>query len=309
MRTDPPEGTRAVRILRGVRRGRTVVLAVALAALFTSLTPGPMRATNVLSAGIVTPTSGTTATVFVFSVHFLSESPGQPPFPISAQVDEVVVVPLSFVEGSGTTADGTYRGSTTLPEGEWEVTFVATAPGPGPLDLEGPTIHVTQPIGTPTPAPTPDPTQAPTPSPTAGSTPPQTPQPTPPPTQPPTRRPPAQQTPPPSNPISPSTPGANLGATPALGASPSSSVRATDVPGSAGAVPSERGTPGSGPSAQPDETDDDAGLVRGNPWLFLGGGMATMGGAILVGQTVAWRKRRNGRSPGIPGAPGAPGAG
>ncbi|MGH2445949.1 MAG: hypothetical protein ACRDGD_07915 [Candidatus Limnocylindria bacterium] len=307
MRTDPPEGTRAVRIIRGVRRGRTVVLAVALAAMFTVLTPGPMRAAIVLSAGIVTPTSGTTSTVFVFSVHFFSDSPGQPPISVSAQVAGGVVA-LEFV-GSGSDTNGIYSGSATLPDGDWPVTFVADAPGNGPPPLDGPTIHVTEQIGTPTPPPTPDPTQAPTPSPTAGSTPPQTPQPTTEPTQPPTRRPPTAGTPPPSNPISPSTPGPNVGATPGLGASPSSSVSATDVPRSAGAVPTARGTPGSGPSAQPDETDDDPGLVRRSPWLFLGGGMATMGGAILVGQTVAWRKRRNGRSPGIPGAPGSPGAG
>ena len=57
----PVGGPRAARTLR--------LLAAVLLALLLAGAPAPARAASVLSDGSVTPTSGTTATTFTFSVH------------------------------------------------------------------------------------------------------------------------------------------------------------------------------------------------------------------------------------------------
>ena len=74
-----------------VVRPRAILAAALLALLFASA-PTPALAASVLSDASVTPTSGTTATVFTFGVHYASTgSPAQPAQSVSAQVGSVTV--------------------------------------------------------------------------------------------------------------------------------------------------------------------------------------------------------------------------
>ena len=183
---------------RGLRScGRALILAAALLVLVLASAPAPARAASVLSDASVTPTSGTTSTVFTFGVHYASTgSPAQPASSVSAQVGSVIV---ALVRVSGSANDGTWQGTATLPAGTWDVTFTAVSAEP-PAPLAGPQVTVTgppPPPPTPSPTPTPQPTAAPTPTPepTAAPTPPQ-------PTAAPTPRPPLpgpQPTPPPTD--------------------------------------------------------------------------------------------------------------
>jgi hypothetical protein len=115
---------------------------------------------NVLSNGGVTPSGGTTATTFTFTVDYSGT-----PATVTASVGNLTV-PMNLVSGAET--DGTFRGSAKLPAGRWRITFNAnTARGKDASPLVGPVVTVAA-LATPQPtvAPTPRPTAAPTPVPT-----------------------------------------------------------------------------------------------------------------------------------------------
>ena len=145
-------------------------MAAIILAITPLLVPAPAFGAATLSDGSVTPTEGTTATSFTFSVHYTStDSPRRPAQEVNAQVGSVTV-PLAKVSGTG--HDGTWQGSATLPAGTWAVTFHARTSGESqPAPLAGPIVTVTAPPPTPTPAPTQPPTAAPTPPPSSPSTP------------------------------------------------------------------------------------------------------------------------------------------
>lgn len=138
--------------------GLLVTFAVAASA---SAAPGAAK----LNGPTVTPVTGTTSTVFAFSVHF-----------IGSASDEAVSVSVSVAGSSlalsrigGSLQNATWTGSRALPAGSWPVMFSSVSTfGTNPT-VAGPTVVVTAP--TPTPAPTPPPTPAPTPRPTARPTP------------------------------------------------------------------------------------------------------------------------------------------
>jgi hypothetical protein len=142
-----------------IRAAFTPWLLLALAALNLA-TPGSAAAAAAkLTGGTVTPTTGTTATAFQFSVHF-----------IGSATDEAVTVSASVAGGtvplslfSGTVRNGTWTGSSTLPVGSWTVTYQSTSTGltNPPFELPGQVV-VTAPTPPPTPAPTPVPTARPT---------------------------------------------------------------------------------------------------------------------------------------------------
>src|SRR5438876_3112818 len=142
------------------RVGASLVLLVAALVL----TVAPVLAKNVLSSAVVSPRTGTTATLFVFSVHYA----GKPATSVVARVGTLTVA-LSLV--SGTSSNGTWRGSRRLPAGTRSMTFSATAVGKV-ADLPAGQVTVTAPP-TPTPVPTPKPTPKPpaaSPRPSAGAT-------------------------------------------------------------------------------------------------------------------------------------------
>ena len=115
---------------------------------------------NVLSNGSVSPSSGTTATSFTFTVHYSGT-----PATVTASVANLAV-PMNLASRAET--DGTFRGSAKLPAGRWRITFNAnTAHGKDASPLVGPIVTVSG-LATPQPsvAPTPRPTTAPTPVPT-----------------------------------------------------------------------------------------------------------------------------------------------
>jgi hypothetical protein len=177
----PVVGPRAARALR--------FLAAALLTLWMACAPTPALAASVLSDGSVTPTSGTTATVFTFSVHYTSTgSPVQPAQSVSAQVGNVTVTLLRVI---GSANNGTWQGTSTLPAGTWDVTFHAsTYSDPQPASLLGQKVTVSgPPAPTPSPTPTPQPTASAAPTATPAPTATTTPQPTGAPTARPTNRP------------------------------------------------------------------------------------------------------------------------
>jgi hypothetical protein len=111
-----------------------------------------------LKNGIVTPTSGTTATVFQFSVQFQSGTT------TASSVTASVAgrtVPLS---GGGVSAGHeTWTGSSTLPAGSWTITYSAvSASGANPSPITAGPVVVTSPTPPPTARPTPRPTPRPT---------------------------------------------------------------------------------------------------------------------------------------------------
>lgn len=146
-----------------VRAAYTPWLLLALAVLNLATPASAAAAVAKLTGGIVTPTAGTTATPFQFSVHF-----------VGTATDEAVTVSASVAGGtvslSRTTGDarnGTWAGSSTLPVGSWPVTFSAVSSA-GTNPTFGPTapVVVTASTPPPTPVPTPIPTVRPTPRPT-----------------------------------------------------------------------------------------------------------------------------------------------
>ena len=124
--------------------------------------PVTQAAGNALDSASVSPGSGTTATNFTFSVHYLSRR-GHAPTSVSASAGgKTVALKLA----TGTATDGVYRGVGRLPVGSWSVTFAAAVGAGKSPSRTGPTITVAA-APTPTPRPTPKPTPKPTPRPVA----------------------------------------------------------------------------------------------------------------------------------------------
>jgi len=127
-------------------------------------------ATAKLTGGTVTPTTGTTATLFQFSVHVVGTATDEA-ITVSASVAGGSI-PLSL-SGSGTARNGTWTGASTLPAGSWTVTYQSTSTGgtDPPFTVPG-QILVTAPTPAPSPtiAPTPPPTATPGPGATARPT-------------------------------------------------------------------------------------------------------------------------------------------
>jgi hypothetical protein len=248
-------------------RALTLVTAALLAlALATASTP--VRAASLLSDGSVTPTSGTTATAFTFSVHYTStDSPTRPAQAVWAQVDDVTV---TLIKVSGSAHDGTWQGTATLPVGTWQVTFHATTSGdPQPQPLPGPVVTVAEPPPTAAPAPPP-----PAPLPT---NPPPPPLPIPQPTAPPTIDDDPTRTQPPSSSPTPAASGSARSRTPVP--TPTRAADEDDDP---------TGTPG--PS---DPAADDAAAPPGSmlaSLLIVGGIMSLAGAAVLARQWHVSRK-------------------
>jgi len=157
-----------------VRATFTLCLLLAVLAANLATAERAAAADAKLTGGVVTPTQGTTATVFQFSVHF-----------VGSATDEAITVSVSVAGGSyalalaGTPRNGTWTRSMTLPAGSWSVNYHSTTTlGTNPSFLVSGQVVVTA----PTPPPTPSPTIAPTPPPTATPGPGATPRPTPRPT-------------------------------------------------------------------------------------------------------------------------------
>ncbi|MEP7041068.1 MAG: hypothetical protein ABI864_05770 [Chloroflexota bacterium] len=128
-----------------------------------------------LSAGTASPSSGTTATVFTFSVTY-ADTKGCPPNWVRVTVAGVDVFDMS---GSGTSY-GTgvvFTRAMTLPVGTHTYSFAANSGDPGGRKTAG-LVAVTPPSVTVTIPATPPPTPMPTPMPTAVPTPVPTPVPT-----------------------------------------------------------------------------------------------------------------------------------
>src|SRR5437016_13857517 len=88
-------------------------LLLLVASLWIAVTP--VLAQNVLSGASVSPRSGTTATTFVFSVHYAGKTASS----VVAHVGTLIVA-LSRV--SATASNETWRGSRRLPVGTRSVT-------------------------------------------------------------------------------------------------------------------------------------------------------------------------------------------
>ena len=158
------------------RRAATISLAASVALGLTliladaSVAAGPTR----LNQGTVSPTTGTTTTVFAYSVHYVGNTTlGETAISVTAEAsDGSTTRTTSLSRISGSTLDGIWTGSTTLPAGSWTVTFHAvgslgTTPSSTAVSVvvAGPTPT---PVPTPVPPPpTPRPTARPTPRPTA----------------------------------------------------------------------------------------------------------------------------------------------
>ncbi len=232
---------------------RPAVAALFLGSLLLASAAGHAAAAppNSLSNGSVSPGSGWTTTTFVFSVTYTSTT-GSAATVVAVAGNKTV--PLALV--AGTSANGTFRGSASLPAGTWPVTFQATSTKGNKSTLLGPTVVVL----TPTPAPTP------TPRPTPVATPQPTPRPT-----------------PVATPGSPSSSAFAGGGT--VSDSPAESQASGGGPGFGSATPTQipAGGGGSGTSV-----DDGLGT-------FLTGGLAAIGLLAAVGFAAIWRDRRRER--------------
>ena len=246
-----PIDDRAVRAVR--------LLAATFVALSLASAPMEVRAASVLSDASVTPTSGTTATVFTFSVHYTATgSPAQPAGSVWADVAGTTV---ALAKVSGSAHDGSWQGTATLPAGTWSVTFNATSSEP-PAPLPGPIVTVSDPP--PTPAPTQPPTSPATPRPV--------PQPTPPPTAPgdPSEAPTASST----------APSGSGSASPTATASPTRKADQSDTPSE---------------TAEPSDLAADDTSTPGSMFaslLIVGGTMSLAGAAVLARQWFVARGAR-----------------
>ena len=269
------------------------ILGAVLLACALAVAPAPARAASVLSNGTVSPGSGTTATVFTFSVDYNSSNPVRNAQAVWAEFGSATV---TLALASGNTHAGTWTGTSTLPVGSLPVTFHASiSANPQPDPLNGPNVTVTLPPPTPTPAPTPPPTPAPTPRPTAAPTP----------TPPPGATPTPGAPPPPGSTPRPSAAGPQPTSPPDGNDNPTNAPNSSTSPSGTGEVLS--GTPGGDPTLGPDENsapvespqvsdaaDEDEATPRGSllaPLLFVGGTMSLVGAAVLGRQWFVTRRR------------------
>lgn len=113
-----------------------------------------LAAGNSLSDGSTSPGSGTTDTVFQFSVTYSSPRG----FAATRVVAHVANQVIDMALVAGTAEDGVYQAAGQLPEGSWPVTFEATAVQGRSPTLAGPTVIVSSvSVATPPPPPAPVP--------------------------------------------------------------------------------------------------------------------------------------------------------
>jgi hypothetical protein len=178
----PPSERHRVR-LRLV--GAVVLTSWIVASMFVAVTPvfalSASCGSVTLSGGGVSPTSGTPATMFTFTVVYTNSNGGTPS---RARVRFQDFSQISLTGGGNTKAGVVYSGSTTKAIGTWTYRFRFRTGGTW-CETATATIKVS-PVATPTPTPkptprptpTPKPAPKPTPRPTARSTPRPTPKPT-----------------------------------------------------------------------------------------------------------------------------------
>jgi hypothetical protein len=119
----------------------------------TTAAPSAVAAAgNSLSNGSVSPSSGTTDTIFQFSVSYSSPQG----FAAMAVIVHVANQIIDMVLVAGTDEDGVYQTAAQLPEGSWAVTFEASATQGRSPTLAGPTVTVAS-VAVPAPPSTPAP--------------------------------------------------------------------------------------------------------------------------------------------------------
>lgn len=209
---------------------RTAALtALILAWAMLAAAPPPVEAgapaPNQLTNPVVNPMSGTTATVFTFSVRYRSFA-NDPALSVTASIPGVTL-PMALTFGSA--LNGTWTTTSTLPAGSWTVTYAANATQfNDPTRTVGPVVVAVPP--TPTPVPTPVPTPTPIATPRPPTPPPATPAPPPPAPPPPPPPPPAPAAPaPPVAPVPTPVP-TPAPPTPAPSATASTSASASPLP-------------------------------------------------------------------------------
>ena len=256
-------------------------LVAGMVTVLVAIAPEQVAAASIsLSAGKAMPASGTTQTIFTFSVGYLSPH-GVPATRVVALAANRTIEMALF---SGRSDDGVWEASARLPAGTWPVTFQATAAqGKKPM-LAGPTVVVTM-------APSPAAPSTPSPLPTA---------------PPPEPAPPAPPVAPAAAPVAATTPPAAP-----LVQAPAASASDDAVPAAPGvAVPALAGE-GESTSALAAASDGDllpapstegfAGAPPLSLMLVAAAGLGTVvGGSRLYG--VARRRRELAAAPG-PAAP------
>lgn len=129
---------------------RRVLYALALAGCLTSspaLTAA--AAPNQLANPTVSPGVGSTTTTFNFGVSYASDKGFAAMSVVAIAAGRSIVLRLA----SGTATGGTYTGASTLPAGNWAVTFEAQATQGPNASLSGPTVRVAAPVSAPPPPP------------------------------------------------------------------------------------------------------------------------------------------------------------
>jgi hypothetical protein len=262
----------------------TAFVLAALLVLPVMASSGPTR----LSDPDVSPSTGTTATTFVFTVKYQNHE-GSAPDRVSVVIDGTSH--LMTTTSTSWKQRATLRYSSKLSVGRHTVTFTSLDRDRFADSIAGGSVTVTAP-----PAPTPEPMPKPTPTPTPKPTPRPTPDPTPAPTERPAPTPTAT---PATEPGSAAAPTPSPGAADP-GASPSDGPAATytppdpgDLSGSAwnGSVPPGPGSFGSGGEPPSGPGDSGAsGLGEGGPGAVSSGdgAGATAGGAGQVGSDHGW---------------------
>jgi hypothetical protein len=300
---------RVIELAHSLRRSTTAALAIA--ALVLTFAPARAAGANGLTNASVTPSSGTTTTVFVFSVHYKHTT--EDASSVTAELTRSGgSVTFNLQRTSGTPRNGTWTANRTLAAATWTVTFKAVAVDGTPYSASGGVVTVTPapaatptpmptPVPTPSPVPTPIPTPLPTATPTASPT--GTARPTPrlrPTPAAPTPTPQPGQTPGPAQ--APLPPGATPGAAPGTipGTSSGSPSPSEDALGS---NPTPAVSPGSGnelPAESPDapldgtvtEGSDASAAAVGRVVMILVGGTLSASGAGYLGVLALRRRAR-----------------
>lgn len=126
-----------------------ILSALAILMMPTSTVAAPVAK---LTGGVVSPTTGTTTTIFQFSVHFVGSATDEA-ITVSATVAGSTK-PLSLTTGSDE-RNGTWTGSSTLPAGSWNVTYQSTSTGGTNPTFAPIAVVVTAPTAAPTPTASP----------------------------------------------------------------------------------------------------------------------------------------------------------
>ncbi|HKO33255.1 MAG TPA: hypothetical protein VJY85_05870, partial [Candidatus Limnocylindria bacterium] len=119
-------------------RRRVAALLAIMAALAGAPSSVSAAQPNQLSQASVMPLSGDTSTLFVVMVRYRSTA-GNPASVVSVSAGGEVIA-LTLV--SGTTTDGIWSGTATLPPGDWDITFEASVARGSEPSLFGGTVSV-----------------------------------------------------------------------------------------------------------------------------------------------------------------------